>query len=326
MSAPDGALATGSSRSGSPVPGGRYHRAVSANPSAEVLDDGIEKALALGGRRRSTMVTVIEPRRRIFQLADARELWAFRELAFTLAWRDLSVRYKQTFVGVAWAVLQPFMTMVVFTIIFGKFAKLPSDGLPYTVFVYSGLLPWTYFAASLLTASNSVVTNRALVSRVYFPRILLPLGSPIVPAVDFLVASVVLIGMVGYYGLGFSWTLLVAPFFLVLGALVAIAFGLILATLNVRYRDVPYAVPFVIQLWLYVSPVIYATNGLPEKWARFIAFNPLNVVISGFRWAVVGSEAPPWWQVATGSAVTVVILVFGLFVFQRGQARFADTI
>jgi lipopolysaccharide transport system permease protein len=295
---------------------------VSANPTTEVL----EEPLATTAGRRDLTTTVIEGRRVPFSLRDVRELWDFRELAFALAWRDLSVRYKQTFIGIAWAVIQPFLTMVIFTIVFGKFAQLPSDDIAYPVFLYSGLLPWTYFASSLLATSNSVTLNRALVQKVYFPRLLLPLGAPIVPAVDFAVASVVLFGMMIYYDIALSWTLLLAPLFILLAAVLAVAFGSIFATLNVRYRDVPYVVPVVIQLWLYVSPVIYATNGLPEEWERLIAFNPMNLVISGFRWAVVGGTAPTGPQIVIALGVTAVTLVVGLVTFQRGQARFADTL
>jgi lipopolysaccharide transport system permease protein len=300
----------------------RYDRPVTANPSVEVLDQGPSDATGRG----EPGTTLIEARRSTFSVSDIRELWSFRELAFALAWRDLSVRYKQTFIGIAWAVIQPFLTMVIFTIVFGKFAQLPSDDIAYPVFLFSGLLPWTYFASSLQAASNSVTANRALVQKVYFPRLLLPLGSPIVPAVDFLVASIVLLGMMVYYDVAFAWTILLAPLFIMLAACVAVAFGLVLATLNVRYRDVPYVVPVIIQLWLYVSPVIYATNGLPEKWEKIISLNPMNLVISGFRWAVVDGTAPTTWQIGIALAVTAGTMVVGLVVFQRGQARFADTL
>ena len=295
---------------------------MTANPTVEALDEVPSGAPV----RREPETTVIEARRAVFSIGDVRELWSFRELAFALAWRDLSVRYKQTFIGVAWAVIQPFVTMVIFTIVFGKFAQLPSDQIAYPVFLFSGLLPWTYFASSLMATSNSITSNRALVQKVYFPRLLLPLGAPIVPAVDFLVASVVLFGMMAYYSIAFSWTILLAPLFIMLAACVAVAFGLVLATLNVRYRDVPYVVPVIIQLWLYVSPVIYATNGLPEKWARIVSLNPMNLVLSGFRWAVVGGTPPSAWQVVIALTVTAVAMAFGLVVFQRGQARFADTL
>jgi lipopolysaccharide transport system permease protein len=257
---------------------------------------------------------------------ELRELWRYRELAGTLVWRDVKVRYKQTLIGVAWAILQPFTTMVIFTLIFGRFADFPSDGLPYPIFVYAGLLPWTYFAASLNGASSSIAGNASLVTKVYFPRLLLPIGAITTPAVDFVLAFSVLIGMMFWFDIALAATVVVLPFFLLLGAVTAFGVGLLFAVANVRYRDVPYAIPFVIQIWLYLSPVIYPISGLEERYQWILAFNPMTAVITGFRWALLGSSAPSTSVVVIGTAAAVALLLTGLTVFRRAEQTFADTI
>ncbi len=255
-----------------------------------------------------------------------RELWRAREIVLTLAWRDIKVRYKQTFIGIVWAVLQPFLTMVVFTIIFGKFANFPSQGLPYQVFVYSGLVPWTFFASALSMSAMSVVSNRSLVGKVYFPRLALPLAGVLVPAVDFVFAFGVFFGIVAWFGVAVQPTAPLALVFLFTLAVTAFGTGCTLATLNVRYRDVPYAIPFLIQTWLYLSPVIYATASLPEKWQWVFSLNPATFSITGFRWALTGTPAPSAQELGLGLTTLVVLLVSGLLVYRRFEARFADTI
>lgn len=270
-------------------------------------------------------VTVIRPAPRWPHL-DIPELWHYRELLLRLAWRDVSVRYKQTSIGVTWAILQPFLTMVAFTLVFGKFADFPSKGIPYPIFTYSALLPWTYFASSVAQSSNSLVSNRSLVTRVYFPRILLPLAGVTVPIVDFLLAFIVLLGMMVYFTIWPSLALVLAPLFLLMGALTALGVGLFLSAVNVRYRDVPYAIPFVIQIWLYFSGVVYAISALPEKWQWVLALNPMTAVISGFQWGVVSTARPNPGQTAVSIASMAVMFIVGLWYFRRSEPKFADTI
>jgi homopolymeric O-antigen transport system permease protein len=283
------------------------------------------RAVPLEPDARVDRVTVIRPSPRWPHL-DVSDLWHYRELLGVLVWRDIKVRYKQTFVGVAWAILQPFLTMVVFTLVFGKFARFPSEGLPYPIFVYSGLLPWTYFSASLTLSSTSVVTNRNLVTKVYFPRVMLPLSSLLVPAVDFALAFSVLVGMMFWYSMPLGATALLAPLFLALAAVTSLGIGLFLAALNVRYRDVPYAIPFLIQIWLWLSPVAYSINALPERWQWVLSLNPLTAVINGFRWSLLGTPAPSAGQIALSSGAALAFVLVGLAYFRASEPKFADAI
>ncbi len=273
----------------------------------------------------SPRVTVIRPAARWPHL-DIPELWHYRELLLRLAWRDVAVRYKQTSIGVLWAILQPFLTMVVFTLVFGKFANFPSKNVPYPIFVYSALLPWTYFASSLSAASSSLVSNKALVTKVYFPRVLLPLAAVLVPLVDFLFAFVVLVGLMAWFDVWPGLALVLAPLFLLMALLTALGVALFLSAVNVRYRDVPYAIPFIIQIWLFLSGVVYAISALPEKWQWVLALNPMTAVISGFQWGVLDAPAPDLGKTLVSIAAMAVIFVVGLWFFRRSEPRFADTI
>ena len=275
--------------------------------------------------QRVDRVTVIKPAPRWPRL-DLRELWQYRELLGRLAWRDVAVRYKQTSIGVAWAILQPFLTMVVFTFIFGRFANFPSNGVPYPIFTYSALLPWTYFASAVALASTSLVSNRGLVTKVYFPRILLPLAGVTVPIVDFLLASVVLVAMMAWYDVWPSLAVVFAPLFLAMAYVAALGVALFLSAVNVRYRDVPYAIPFLLQIWLYLSGVVYAIDALPQRWQWLLAVNPMTAVISGFQWGILGASAPHLGTTLVSVAATVVFIVVGLSYFRRSEPRFADTI
>ena len=275
--------------------------------------------------QRVDRVTTIRPAPRWPHL-DVRELWHFRELLGTLIWRDVAVRYKQTSIGVAWAILQPFLTMVVFTFVFGRFANFPSKGVPYPIFTYSALLPWTYFASAVGLASASLVSNKALVTKVYFPRVLLPLGSVSVPIVDFFLAFSVLVLMFFWYQVWPSAALLLAPLFLAMAFVAALGVSLFLTALNVRYRDVPYAIPFLMQIWLFLSGVVYAINALPEKWQWVLALNPMTAVIAGFQWGVLGTQPPNLGKTLVSVAATAVFFVVGLWYFRRSEPRFADTI
>jgi lipopolysaccharide transport system permease protein len=274
---------------------------------------------------RTDRVTVIKPAPRWPRL-DVRELWHYRELLGRFVWRDVKVRYKQTFIGIAWAILQPFLTMVVFTLVFGKFANFPAQGQQYPVFVYSGLLLWSYFSSALVGTSASLVANVPLVTKVYFPRILLPAGAALVPIVDFIMAFTVLIGLMAYYHTSFGDHVYLAPPFLLIAIVSALGTGLFFAALNVRYRDVPYVIPFVVQTWLYVSSVIYPIASLPLKWQWVLAFNPMNGAITGFRWALIGTPPPDTGQFLVSIASGIVIFLLGLAFFRRSEPKFADTI
>jgi lipopolysaccharide transport system permease protein len=274
---------------------------------------------------RDSRVTVIKPAPRWPRL-DVRELWHYRELFGTLVWRDVKVRYKQTFIGVLWAVIQPLMTMVIFSLVFGKFAQFSSEGLPYPLFVYSGLLPWTYFAAALSQSGGSVVSNSNLMSKVYFPRVVLPLSASAVPAVDFCISFAVLLGLIAYFGVGIASTVFLLPLFLILAVVTALGVGFFLSTLHVRYRDVPYVTPFLIQSWMWLTPVAYAVTALPERYQWVFALNPMVGVINGFRWAILGTPAPAPGQLFLSVAAAAVFFLGGLAYFRRSEPKFADTI
>jgi len=270
-------------------------------------------------------VTVIESSLPTAQ-KELRELWRARETALMFAWRDVKVRYKQSLIGIAWAILQPLLTMVVFTVIFGKFAKFPAQNQHYQVFVYTGLLPWTFFATALTQISNSVVLNRQLVQKVYFPRLILPLSGVLVPSVDFFFSSLVLVGLMIWYSIHVGTVVLLALPFLFLIIVTALGVGAVLATVTVRYRDVPYVIPFLVQIWLYLSPVIYPSAALPHKWQVIISFNPIVAAITGFRWAVLGTPAPSHLELFAGLSSALVMIVVGFWFYRRWESRFADTI
>ena len=273
----------------------------------------------------ATRVTVIKPAPRWPHL-DISEFWHYRELFVMLVWRDIKVRYKQSFIGAFWAILQPVMLMVVFSLVFGKFARFSAEGLPYQLFAYSGLLPWTYFASALALSSTSVVSNVNLVTKVYFPRVFLPFAGSAVPAVDFALAFVVLAGMMAWYNTAVGPEIVLMPVFLALAFLTALGVGLFFSAVNVRYRDVPYAVPFLVQTWMWLSPVAYSIRALPERWEWVFALNPMSGVINGFRWTIVGTPAPSAGQLAVSVGTALVFFLFGLAFFRRSEPRFADTI
>jgi lipopolysaccharide transport system permease protein len=256
---------------------------------------------------------------------DWRELWEFRELVFFLTWRDVMVRYKQTALGAAWAVLQPALTMVIFTLIFGRLAKLPSDGIPYPIFVYAGLLPWTFFANAVTTSSTSLVNSANLITKVYFPRIIVPLATVAAGLVDFAVAFILLAILLVWYHVPLTPMFALLPIMLLGTVVAAVAVGTILSALTVTYRDFRYVVPFTVQLWLYASPVMYATRAVPARWQLWYALNPMAGMIEGFRAAVLGR--PPLWPVVAVSAVTAIVAVIGgLAYFQRVERRFVDIV
>ena len=269
--------------------------------------------------------TVIEPPKG-WMPVNIKEVWAYRELLGMLAWRDISVRYKQTLAGVGWAVIQPVMTMIIFTIIFGKFAKLPSDGIPYPLFSFCALLPWNYFSQSLSGSSDSLVGASNLITKVYFPRLVIPLSRVFAGLVDFAIAFVVLLGMMLWYGVAPGGRVIALPFFLLVAIVTALGVGLWLTALNVKYRDVRFVVPFLAQFWLYASPVAYATSLVPEKWRFIYGLNPMVGVIEGFRWALLGKSSPDFGMMTVSLSIVIGILVTGLFYFRKMEQTFADVV
>jgi lipopolysaccharide transport system permease protein len=268
---------------------------------------------------------VIEANRKLLRL-DLRTIWEYRDLLYFLVWRDVKVRYKQTAIGIAWVILQPVLTMVVFSLVFGRFAKIPSDGLPYPVFMYAGLLPWNLFASSLSRGSESVVTNSTLISKIYFPRLILPIAGIVSPVIDFAVAFIVLIAMMIWYGIAPSSSVVTMPLFVLLAVFTALAVSLCLCALNVRYRDVGYAIPFLIQLWMFASPVAYPASLIPERWRIIYGLNPMCGVIEGFRWGLLGKAAPDFQLIAISGVVVAVLMCGSLLFFRKTERTFADII
>jgi lipopolysaccharide transport system permease protein len=254
------------------------------------------------------------------------ELWEYRELLYFLIWREVRVRYKQTALGVAWAVIQPVLTMLVFSVFFGRLGHLPSDNLPYPVFTYAALIPWQLFAFALTESSNSVVANQRLITKVYFPRLIMPLAGVCVGLVDFVVAFGVLVLLLGWYRIVPSAAIVTLPLWTLLAVGSAFAVGLWLSALNVRYRDVRYTLPFITQLWLCATPVAYSARIVPAFWRPLYALNPMVGVVDGFRWALLGQGRPPLTIVAVSTAAMLVILVSGLYYFRRTERTFADIV
>ena len=273
----------------------------------------------------STEPLIIERSRGLFSL-KLRELWAYRELLFFLIWRDVKVRYKQTVLGAAWAIIQPFTAMVVFSIIFGRLARLPSDGLPYPIFTYAALLPWNFFSSALSQSSQSLVSSANLITKVYFPRLVIPIAAAVGGAVDFAIAFVILLGMMFFYGIVPTAAILTLPLFLLLALAAALGVGLWLSALNVRYRDVRYIVPFLVQIWLYASPVAYSSSLVPERWRPLYGMNPMAGVIEGFRWALLGTDWQPGPLVSASLGMVLVILISGALYFRRMEKTFADVV
>jgi len=269
---------------------------------------------------------VYEPPLKGLPQIDWHELWTYRELLFFLTWRDVMVRYKQAALGVAWAVIQPLMTMVIFSVIFGKLAMLPSDNLPYPVFSFAALLPWQLFSGALSRAGASLVNNSNLLTKVYFPRLIIPLSAVAAGLVDFGISLFVLLGLMLFYRIPFTWNILTLPLMMLLALLTALAAGLWLSALNVQYRDVQHIIPFLIQAWMYASPVAYSATLIPEgPWRLVYGLNPLVGVIQGFRWALLGTQPPDAMSLVSVIAV-LVLLVSGLFYFQHMEETFADVV
>jgi lipopolysaccharide transport system permease protein len=270
-------------------------------------------------------VTVIGPSHR-WGLPDWRELWDYRELLYFLTWRDIKVRYKQTALGAGWAILQPLLSMLVFSLFFGRLAKIPSDGLPYPIFAYTALIAWQFFAYALTNASTSLVANERIISKVYFPRMLAPMASVLSGLVDFALAFVVFTVMLVFYGIPITWAVLWLPVFTLLAVLTALGVSLWLSALDVQYRDVRYTLPFLTQIWLFATPVVYPASMLPEPWHTLFGLNPMAGVVEGFRWALLGKAPPPGLLLVVSSVAVIVVLLSGVLYFRRMEETFADVI
>lgn len=269
-------------------------------------------------------LVIIEPSK-TWAGMDLRDLWSYRELLYFLTWRDLKVRYKQTILGVAWVVMQPLLTTIIFTLFLGKLARVPSDGLPYPLFVYAGLLPWSFFAGAVTNSSNSLVGSAHLITKVYFPRMIIPGAAVGGRLVDFAIAFLILVGMMVYYGVAITWGLVMLPVLVALITLLALSIGMWTSALNVKYRDIGVALPVLIQLWMFASPIIYPSSLVPEKWRWLYALNPLVGIIEGFRAALFGREFD-WLALAVSTIIALILLVYSIYTFRRMEKSFADVI
>lgn len=268
---------------------------------------------------------VIKPRKGLFQL-DLDAIWHYRELLYFLVWRDVLIRYKQTVIGVSWAILQPLITMCIFSVIFGKLVNISTGGIPYPVFAFAALLPWNFFSQALSRSGTSLVGNSNLISKIYFPRLLIPLSASVSPVIDLFFSFLILLILMPMYGITPTWGLLFLPVFVVLSLLTALAVGLWLTTLNVKYRDVGHVIPFLIQIWMYSSPVVYPLSMVPEKWRLLYSMNPMVGIIEGFRWAITGSGRPDIAALTISSVVISLLLAGGLVYFKKMELTFADVI
>lgn len=257
---------------------------------------------------------------------EVRNLWEYRELLYFLSWRDIKVRYKQTVLGAAWAIVQPLITMGIFTVIFGQLAKIPSNGIPYPVFSFCAILPWNYFAGAFGRSSGSLVANAHLISKVYFPRLVIPISSLLSGLLDFAIAFVVLIGLMVWYNVTPTIAILWMPLFLLMAVATALGVGLWLGALNVQYHDIGHLVPFLSQIWMYATPVVYPSSMIPERWRLLYGLNPMAGVVEGFRWALLGQGKGPGPMLIVSVLVTVVLLISGAFYFRRMEKTFADVV
>jgi len=259
-------------------------------------------------------------------LPKLRELWEYRELLYFFAWRDIKVRYKQTVMGALWAIIQPFFTMVIFSLFFGRLANVPSDGVPYPVFSFTALVPWTFFANALAQASNSLVSNANMIKKIYFPRLALPIATVLAGVIDFAVAFIVLLGIMLFYGLVPTVNIIWLPFFALLALVTSLGVSLWLAVMNVQFRDVRYTVPFLTQAWLFMTPIAYPSSLLSEPWRTLYGLNPMAGVVEGFRWALLGTDTAPGKMIIVSSMVALILLIGGAFYFRRMEESFADVL
>ena len=279
----------------------------------------------VAAKRPEYPVVRIEARRGWLAL-DLGELWAYRDLVYFFIWRDIKVRYKQTAIGAAWAILQPVLTMMVFSLFFGKLARIPSQGLPYPIFYYTALLPWMYFATAMQSATNVVVEQQRVITKIYFPRVVLPIAAVLAGLLDFAISFAVLLALMAYYRMAPTGAVIWLPLFTLLAVFTALGVGLWLSALNALYRDVRYVVPFLIQFWLFASPVAYPSSLVPEKWRWLYGLNPMAGVIEGFRWALTGHGQPPGILLAASSAAVVLLVLTGLVYYHAMEGTIADVV
>jgi lipopolysaccharide transport system permease protein len=281
--------------------------------------------IAVAGEQNESRIVRIQARNTWLAL-DLAELWAYRELLYFFVWRDIKVRYKQTVIGAAWAILQPVLTMIVFSLFFGKLAKIPSQGLPYPIFYYSALLPWMYFATAMQGATNIVVDNQRVITKIYFPRVVLPIASVLSGLLDFAISFGVFLIMMAYYRIVPTASVIWLPAFMLLAVLTALGVGLWLSALNALYRDVRYVVPFLVQFWMFASPVAYPSSLVPERWRWLYGLNPMAGVIEGFRWALTGHGQPPGILLAASSAAVLLLVLSGLIYYHAVEGTMADVV
>jgi lipopolysaccharide transport system permease protein len=254
------------------------------------------------------------------------ELWEYRELVYFFTWRDIKVRYKQTVLGALWAIIQPLFTMLIFTLFFGRLAKVPSDGIPYPIFSYTALVPWTFFATGLTQASNTLVQNSNMLKKIYFPRMAMPLGTVVAGCLDFCLAFIVLLGMMAFYGIAPTWKIVWLPFLFLLAFITCLGVSLCLSAMNVHFRDVRHTIPFITQFWMFATPIAYPSSLLPEPWRTVYGINPMVGVVEGFRWALLDAPTAPGPMVAVSAVVALGLLVGGAFYFRRLERKFADVV
>lgn len=293
-------------------------------PSQAAREAQLENPLTTSARLPEEPLVVIEANK-VWSAVQFKDLWAYRELLYFLTWRDVKVRYKQTELGIAWAIIQPLFTMVVFTLFFGRLAGVPSDNVPYPVFAYAGLLAWTFFANAITNSGNSLVGNANLITKVYFPRMLIPGAAVAAGLVDFAIAFLILVVLMFYYSVVITWSVLMFPVLVVLTTLLALGTGMWLSALNVKYRDVRFALPFLVQLWMFLSPVIYPASFLPEKYRWLIWLNPMTGIIEGYRSALFGRRFD-WIALGASTVITVFLLIYSSYSFRRMEKSFADIV
>jgi lipopolysaccharide transport system permease protein len=309
-------------------PGGGWSRG--SVLSTEILKDPASQVLvrteSAGEHPRDLCINVIEPPTGSVRQLNLGELWLYRDLLILLIWRDVSARYRQSIVGYGWAVIKPVLSMVIFTVIFGWLAQMPSDEAPYAIFSFSALLPWMYFSGALASVTNSVVGAGTLLNKVYFPRLILPLTGVAVGLAEMAIQGVILGLLMGWYRFAPGWQIALVPFWVLMCIVTALAFGLWLTALNVKYRDVGMAVPFLLQAWVWLCPIIYPSRIIPDQWRVLYGLNPMVGVIEGFRWSILGTAAPDWTMIAVSFAVVTAVFVGGLYYFRAVEATFADVI
>jgi lipopolysaccharide transport system permease protein len=286
--------------------------------------EGLKRRLRLADRDTVSVIN-IRPTRG-FSSLGLRDLWEYRELVYFLVWRDIKVRYKQTAIGAAWAILQPLLTMLIFTMIFGVLIRVPSEGLPYSVFVYTALVPWSYFSEAVSRGGSSLVANTNLISKVYFPRLAIPISSVVTPVIDFVLSFFILLGLIAWFNIKPTWAIVTLPIFLLLTMVTALAVSLWFSAANVRYRDVGYTIPFLIQVWMFASPIVYPISIIPARWRLIYSINPLVGVVEGFRWALLGKESPNFWAMGISATSLILLLAGGATYFKRMERSFADVI